>query len=117
MLVCLTGVILRPKHLLAWLPGAVLILGLLAWCPWITQPYAEYTVVTSLIDSQKDVADGCGFDCTGCGVTGSRKTAFGYAVSIEYACGLLPCDCYYYHQRTTVWVSLIGTIHGLPGKS
>jgi hypothetical protein len=67
----------QKRTLLTILASFVVVLGLLAWAPWLTPTYAEYTVVTTFIDSQKGVADGCGFNCSGCGVKDSNKTAFG----------------------------------------
>jgi hypothetical protein len=89
----------------------IAILVLLAWSPWITKEYAENSVIEAFEESQIDVADGCGFNCNGCGVNESHRTLFGYSVTIEYACGLLPSDSPEYHQTTTKFVSFIGTIH------
>jgi hypothetical protein len=104
----------KKTTLFTLIASFVVVLGLLAWAPWLTPTYAEYAVVTSVMSGQDTVADGCGFNCSGCGVRGSDRTVFGYLVTIEYACGVLPCDCYIYHRTSTVWVSCFGTVHGLP---
>lgn len=90
---------------------ALIILILLAWSPWITKSYAENRVVEAFEESQKDIIDGCGFNCNGCGVKESHKTLFGYSVKIEYACGFLPFDSPEYHRTSTMFVSFIGTVH------
>jgi hypothetical protein len=82
----------------------------LAWSPWITKDYAENTVTRAFEESQKDIVDGCGFDCNGCGVKESAKTLFGYSVKIEYACGFLPSDSPEYHHTTIKFVSFMGTL-------
>ncbi|MFH1917264.1 MAG: hypothetical protein ABIJ21_08445, partial [Nanoarchaeota archaeon] len=55
------------------LVGILVVLWLiLAWAPWITREYAEEKVNAQFEDSWKNVADGCGMDCVGCGVTASN---------------------------------------------
>ena len=36
--------------------------------PWLTPPTVEKIVFNAVVDSQKNVIDGCGFNCKGCGV-------------------------------------------------
>ena len=97
--------------IVAGVAAVVVILTLLGWCPWITEGYAERRVVEVFEESQKDIVDGCGFNCEGCGVKESHKSLFGYSVQIEYACGLLPYDSPEFHQTATIFVSCIGTVH------
>ena len=91
--------------------SALVVLALIAWSPWITNNYAENKTIEAFEESQKDIVEGCGFSCNGCGVKESQKTLFGYSVKIEYACGLLPSDSPEYHRTSTKFVSFIGTIH------
>ena len=94
--------------------GVCILLMLGTWSPWLTQNYAEARAIHSFTKSWQYVADGCGINCTGCGAVESRRVPFGSLVTIEYACGLIPEDSPAYHQRATAFVSLLGTVHGLP---
>lgn len=87
---------------------------LCAWAPWLPQAYAEARAVDSFNQAWAFVADGCGMNCNGCGAISTRRVPFGVFVTIEYACGLLPEDLPEYHQRSDVFVSALGTVHGLP---
>lgn len=80
----------------------------LAWSPWITKSYAENKVVSTFKESQKDITDGCGFNCVGCGVTNSNKVPFGYSVDIEYGCGMRPPDARHLNEEDTYFVSFFG---------
>ena len=91
----------------------VILFTLLAWAPWITKDYAERTVSQRFISQWQGVADGCGFNCDGCGVKESHRALFGYYVKIEYACGMPPSDFPVPHQTDEVFVSFLGTVHGL----
>ena len=91
---------------------AVLV-GLLAWAPWITPDYAQAAAVRAFELEWRNVADGCGFNCQGCGPVGVGQPAFGRRVLLEYACGLEP-DTRQNHQVCTVFVSFLGTVHGVP---
>ncbi|MEE8167933.1 MAG: hypothetical protein V3T58_03560 [Candidatus Hydrothermarchaeales archaeon] len=84
----------------------IVALLILAWSPWITKSYAENIVISPFEESQKDIIDGCGFNCLGCGVTSSNKVLFGYSVDIEYGCGMSP-----YTQKATFFVSFLRTVH------
>jgi len=100
-----------------WMTGMALLVVLVgagAWAPWVTDAAARERAVAAFETGQSGIADGCGFSCKGCGPTATRKVAFGRRVSIEYACGLLPADLPEYHRRQEVFVSAIGTVHGLP---
>ncbi len=61
------------------------------------------------------VADGCGFNCPNCGAKGSQWLGLGYLVRLEYACGVLPPGANAGSHRTAlVFVSLLGTVSGVP---
>ncbi|MBI2578965.1 MAG: hypothetical protein HYW26_04610 [Candidatus Aenigmarchaeota archaeon] len=90
---------------------ALSVLILIAWSPWITKIYAEKRVVEAFQESQKDISDGCGFNCVGCGINNSNKVLFGYSVDIEYGCGMRPTDRRDLNERATIFVSFIGTVH------
>jgi hypothetical protein len=96
-----------------WLPVILLLItGLAYWAPWITQEFAEQRAVQAFATAWQGVIDGCGFNCTGCGAVDAQKTGFGYRVELEYGCGMMPEDTAQYHDRTTVFVSFVGTVHG-----
>jgi hypothetical protein len=84
------------------------------WAPWLTPQYVEGRVVDAFNAAWQRVKDGCGFNCRGCGVTQLQRVPAGYVVHIEYACGLLPEDSAAYHRTGCVYVSVVGTVHGLP---
>jgi hypothetical protein len=93
---------------------AVLVgLALLMWAPWLPAQAAEARVEEGFGAAWQGVADGCGFNCQGCGVTAVRRLLLGYAVEIEYACGMLPVDTHEFHRVETLYVSPLGTVHGL----
>jgi len=94
------------------------------WAPWLTPQRAERRVLDEFDAAWQRVKDGCGFNCRGClrpaafgrgcGVTQLLRVPAGYAVDIEYACGLLPQDSAEFHESRLVYVSAVGTVHGLP---
>ena len=88
----------------------LIVLTLLVWSPWITRDYAEKRVLEVFKENQKDIVDGCGFDCVGCGITNSGKEFFGYFVDIEYGCGMRPADRRDLNERSRKFVSFIGTV-------
>lgn len=92
----------------------VIILGLLAWSPWIDEAYAKERAVAAFERAWLNVADGCGFGCHGCGAIHVSDIPFGKLVRLEYACGMLPADSPEFHQRAEVYVSFIGKVYGLP---
>ena len=92
----------------------LLILGLLAWSPWISHSYAKERAVAEFELAWLNVADGCGFNCHGCGAIDVKKVAFGMQVTLEYACGMLPADSPEYHRQVDVFVSFMGKAYGLP---
>ncbi|MBI2233188.1 MAG: hypothetical protein HYU56_04665 [Candidatus Aenigmarchaeota archaeon] len=100
------------KRILIFIIGIILLL-IITWSPWITNTYAERLASEGFTAEWQDVMDGCGFNCNGCGIKESQRTLFGVNVKIEYACGMLPSDSPEYHRTDTVFVSFLGTIHGL----
>ncbi len=94
--------------------AAALLLIAIGWPPWLTEGLAERRAEASFTSSWAGVVDGCGLDCQGCGARESRRVPFGYRVTLEFGCGLLPADLLEYHQRATGFVSFIGTVHGFP---
>lgn len=100
-----------------WMTGVALLVvlaGVGAWAPWVSDSGAKARAVAAFEAAQSQIMDGCGFNCKGCGAASTRKAAFGRSVSIEYACGLLPADLPQYHRRRELFVSALGTVHGLP---
>ncbi len=97
--------------------GILLLLGLLLlvlWAPWLTPQYAERRVMEAFTTAWQGVSDGCGFNCRGCGVQKLQRVLGGHIAHIEYACGLLPEDSVTFHKTGRVYVSFVGTLHGLP---
>ena len=92
----------------------LVLLVLCAWSPWLTQTSAEVRAVDSFNKAWESVADGCGTNCKGCGAISSQRVPFGVFVTIDYACGMIPADVPEYHQQATAFVSVLGTVHGLP---
>ncbi len=90
------------------------VLALILWAPWITKAYAEASTADAFVEAWLAVADGCGFNCGGCGILDSHRTVAGIFVTYEYACGLLPYDSPEFHRTGTAYVSLLGTVTGLP---
>ncbi|MFH0852334.1 MAG: hypothetical protein V1845_01890 [bacterium] len=101
------------KNTLVLISVLLVILILAAWSPWITKSYAENKTVKTFEDGQKGIVDGCGFNCTGCGVISSNKIIFGYSVVIEYGCGFRMPEDEDLNGETTIFVSFIGTVHNL----
>jgi hypothetical protein len=98
-----------------FLPFVILaVFGILLWSPWITQEAAEQRTEQALQGTWLNVADGCGIGCNGCGAVQLQRVPFGVLVTLEYGCGLLPADTPEYHERTVVFVSTFGTVHGIP---
>jgi hypothetical protein len=90
------------------------VIGLSFWVPWLTQARAEQRAATAFQTSWAGVIDGCGLSCSGCGPVESHWLPFGYSVTLEYACGLIPADTAEYHQRSTGFVPSIGPVFGFP---
>ncbi len=81
------------------------------WAPWITKAWAEARTEQAFEAAWYGVVDGCGFQCEGCGVKGSRRVIAGHKVEIEYACGLIPYDAPEFHMTEEAYVSFLGTVH------
>jgi heat shock protein HslJ len=84
---------------------------MLIWAPWMTEDMAASVTIKAFEAEWRDVADGCGFNCEGCGVKNIQWRFIGRAVEIEYACGMLPADRPEYHRYGWYYVSPIGTAH------
>jgi len=103
------------KKRFSGLVAVALLATLCIWSSWLTSRHAEQRAVDSFNKAWEFVADGCGTDCKGCGAVSSRRAPFGVLVTLEYGCGMIPADLPEYHQQTTVFVSALGTVHGIPG--
>ncbi len=94
---------------------AVVIIAAAAWSPWLSRQTAESLATSAFEAEWKGVMDGCGLNCKeeGCGVVSSQKALFGYSVTIAYKCGLTLRETP--PQQATVFVSFLGTVHGIRG--
>ena len=97
----------------------VLVFGLLlifviAWTPWQSGATARAQAEAAFTHAWQYVPDGCGLHCNGCGALEDEKSVFGTFVTLVYACGLQPAD-HSSTQRALVFVSFLGTVHGVPG--
>ena len=101
------------KRILLYLLIGVVLVGGAAWAPWITRDFAAQRAGEAFTGAWQGVMDGCGLQCKGCGVKEPVKVWFGYWVPLVYACGLLPADTPEYHLTRSVFVSFLGTVHGL----
>jgi hypothetical protein len=91
---------------------ALLVLGLCAWSPWITQEAAFDLTETQFNEAWSGIIDGCGTDWNGLGATNFRKIPFGAMVTLEYQCKLImpgqpPI-------QTEVYVAFFGIAFGYP---
>jgi hypothetical protein len=102
------------RNLVLALLAAVVLLIAFAWSPWLSESLAKSLAESAFTTSWEHVIDGCGLDCKGCGARPARRVAFGYLVTLEYACGMIPADLPDYHQSAEAFVSSFGTVHGLP---
>ena len=96
------------------IPGLILliVLGLCAWSPWITQNTASTLAETQFNDAWSGIIDGCGTSGNGLGTRDFRKVPFGATVRLEYQCGLVMPD--EPPHQTTVYVTFFGTTFGYP---
>jgi len=102
------------KYILISLIVAIIAFGIFAWSPWINEHFAKERAVAQFERAWLNVADGCGFNCHGCGAVDWKRIPFGAQVTLEYACGMLPEDTPEYHQQINVYVSSFGKVYGLP---
>ncbi len=102
------------RKISAMLFVALALVALCAWAPWMTSASAESRAVDSFDHAWEGVADGCGLNCKGCGSISAQRVPFGVRVTLEFACGLIPADSPEYHRQATVFISALGTVHGLP---
>lgn len=102
---------MKRKYLFLSLTG--LTVAAFLWAPWITKARAEARTVQAFETAWQGVVDGCGFQCEGCGVKGSRRVIAGHKVEIEYACGLIPYDAPEFHMTEEAYVSFLGTVHNI----
>ncbi|WP_336789868.1 hypothetical protein [Paenibacillus sp. MMO-177] len=87
----------------------LIIVIICAWSPWISKAYASDRTINQFKTEWKDTADGCGFNCEGCGVRSSERKLFGWKVTINYACGQLAENQKPIIKTKTYYVSFIGT--------
>jgi len=92
----------------------VVVIALSAWSPWLTQSFAEARAVDSFNKPWSTVIDGCGTNCKGCGAIQAKRVLFGFEVTLEYGCGLMPEDTPTYHEQATGFVSAFGAAYGFP---
>lgn len=85
-------------------------LFLFIWAPWLSEESAGNKAVSFFENKWQGVADGCGFNCGGCGINDTERSLFGYTVELEYACGLLPADLPEYHNTGEYFISVLGTV-------
>lgn len=97
---------------LSTLAMGLLVIGLLAWSPWITPKIAENAAITQFNQKWMNIIDGCGFNCDDCGAVGYRKVAFGIFVTLQYGCGLMYPDQPL--EESTVFVSFLGIARNIP---
>ncbi len=85
---------------------------LLLWAPWLSKRVAVRRAEIAFTSAWQGTADGCGFNCQGCGVVDARRVIGGWQVTLDYACGLVPEDATQYHQRDEGYVSGYGFVSG-----
>jgi hypothetical protein len=102
---------------LSIIAAIIIIIALFAWAPWMSEASAKDSVNVYFEKQNKGIVDGCGFNCDGCGIKSAEKIAFGYAVEVEYACGLLPADSKQYHTTRTFKVYSFGVTKEIVPKT
>lgn len=103
------------QRLQVWTIGIVLtiivVVVLSAWSPWLTPAFSQKLVVHKIEKLTANVLDGCGIQCTDCGVKGVTKAPFGSEVIVDYNCGgPRPIDKSNPNRSTVVYVSFIGSV-------
>ncbi len=102
------------RNAVSVLLAALVLFATFAWSPWLSESLAKSRAESAFTAFWEHVIDGCGLQCTGCGSHRAERVPFGYLVTLEYACGLIPADLPQYHQSATGFVSTFGTVHGFP---
>lgn len=82
---------------------------LCAWAPWLTQERVEQLVIAQYNTLWQGVLDNPGVS----GVTDFTKIPFGAKGSLVYTGGLAERSNVSSNKGTTVFVSFLGTVHGL----
>ena len=90
----------------------LVIIGLCAWSPWLTQETASRLAETQFNEAWSGIIDGCGTSGIDPGAREFRKLPFGAVVTLDYQCGLVMPDEPALH--TTVYVSFVGIAFGYP---
>ena len=90
----------------------VVLMGLLAWSPWITEERALTLAETQFNEAWEGIIDGCGTSGNNLGAKDYRKVAFGATVMLQYQCGLVMPD--EPPLQTTVYVPFFGIAFGYP---
>lgn len=103
-----------PSVLVYALVGLFAVAALVLWAPWMSKDSLPKIVEGRFASAWRGVVDGCGLDCEGCGVVSAQRVTLGAWVELEYACGMLPADLPEYHQRARLFLSVLGTLHGMP---
>jgi len=89
---------------------------LFLFAPWLTPENIHHIVENHLNKRNEKVIDyGVSINCDGCGVKQVKNNAFGKDVVIEYIAGggPLPPNTKLDHMQTEIFVSFLGTVHGL----
>ena len=90
----------------------LVIIGLCAWSPWLTQETASRLAETQFNEAWSGIIDGCGTSGLDLGAREFRKLPFGAVVTLDYQCGLVMPD--EAALRTNVYVSFVGITFGYP---
>ena len=101
---------MRSKRLI-W-AFILVIIGLCAWSPWLTQETASRLAEEQFNKAWNSIIDGCGTSGNDLGARDFRKAPFGAYVTLHYQCGLVMPDEPALH--TTVYVSFVGIAFGYP---
>lgn len=90
----------------------LVIVGLCAWSPWITQATAFQLAESQFNAAWSGIIDGCGTAWNDLGAKDFRKIPFGALLTLEYQCGLvMPGEP---ALETQVYLSFFGTAFGYP---
>ncbi len=90
-----------------------IVLILTTWAPWITTGVATRIVTKKFTAQWFGVMDGCVLNCDGCGIKKVQRTPFGVKVNIAYVCGVQQINSLANQKAKTIFVSFLGTVHGL----